>query len=416
MTLIQNTLKLLKRFAPVFILCFLSFTLLEVEHIWGRLPLSFIPFYKPNAMILWLCVYVALASITIKLCDENHTSSSMSQVLWRLGIFNTIYSFSVTHDVQVFWILTFMNISAILALYVWPFLHKTEEEAGDFLCHVVFLLGIGLCCLGCVGLSYGLIYFALMHLFHIDISIPKWLWFHLGNAAGFIALPLCYLSIINYDVIKWTKTRMFISYLFTPVLLVLGSIIWIYGFKMAWQNIMPPEGKTLIFIWAIYPLGLCGYILSYNRYGRDKEWSKAFAIFLFIPLFLAIMSLSQKIYVDGILMRRSFELVFLLWLFVATIGIFWKQSIKIIVGSLSIILFLISMWPINIYTVTARIQSHELRALSIKKHVSKKEMARAKMIALDLVLYKQTHKLWFQMPEPVTVEKIIQVLDFATEA
>jgi hypothetical protein len=389
MFIVNKTKEVIKRFPLTLLCCLLSFMLLTVEHVHGRLNLHF--------------------------CRENHTEEQTALGLTIFGCLHTISSFYFAVDHEVFWYLMGLGISAIITAYVLPMRHKSEGKVGDFLCQVIFLGGIAGCCSLLVMLGSVLIFVAIDTLFKIKLSIPTWMWFHIGNFSGTLLIPTLYLTFIpkiyENDGLNFNKMRLLITYILAPIFIILGILIWVYGFKMAYYNMGSPDGKTLLFNWSFYGLALIIYILSYDHFGHDKEKSKLLALFLSIPLLLAMISLRQKICVDGLMVRRSIEVLALSWFLVCTISIWRWQSIKIILGSLSVIFLWLSIKPISIPSITASTQINELKTLSLKKDITKKEMQYVKAAVTDLVFYKQTHKLWFKVPRDTSVDEVMKHLN-----
>lgn len=155
-------------------------------------------------------------------------------------------------------------------------------------------------------------------------------------------------------------------YVMLPVLAVYVVILYIYLLKIivSWQL---PDGwvTTLVSV-----LALGGYVAKFILYpasenGVVKFLNKYFSLLLFPLIVLMSIGLARRFADYGITINRLYVLVFNVWLYGVSIYLFLTQSrhLRWLVVSFTVVLFLVSVGPWSVFSVTHRVIQKDLTEL-----------------------------------------------------
>lgn len=155
-------------------------------------------------------------------------------------------------------------------------------------------------------------------------------------------------------------------YVFLPVLAVYVVILYLYLLKIiiSWQL---PDGwvTTLVSV-----LALGGYVAKFLLYpasdnGVVKFLNKYFSLLLFPLIVLMSIGLARRFADYGITINRLYVLVFNVWLYGVSIYLFFTQSkhLRWLVVSFTVVLFLVSVGPWSVFSVTHRVIQKDLTVL-----------------------------------------------------
>lgn len=353
----------------IFILILAVMSFLEINkkdfeqefHVWGFFIMSTV------AMLM-----VALFNATLQ--------SKLAKILLIVGVLLVIavYSF-VFFDSSVEWelhqyfaILGALVLGLFVVLYLkrdtdksfWVFAEHNARQFISILFYAAVLYG---------GLALAV--FAIEELFNASFDDKIY-----GNMAMIcfqLLAPSYFLATIPAPKLYYSKAvkkhqflRILGLYILLPILGLYLFILYIYLFKIIFTWQLPNGWVTGL----VSILALGGYLAKFLLYPLSKNkvvafLNKYFSILLFPLLILMSVGLIRRIDDYGLTVNRLYVVVFNVWLYGVSVYLILtkSKSLRWLVISFSVTLFIVSVGPWSVFAITKRVVSSDLKLLLIEQ-------------------------------------------------
>ncbi|OIP84438.1 MAG: hypothetical protein AUK44_02630 [Porphyromonadaceae bacterium CG2_30_38_12] len=320
----------------------------------------------------------AFISLAVSLFLENTTHKLLRIIAFLLPILALgVYCFYLFNNKIEWEMMQFAAIAlaSILSIYFvryfptntdspfWIFSEKISCELITTLIYVSFLQG---------GLSLAI--YAVDVLF--NIKIENEVYGNLAICCYLIVAPVYFLMNIpskekNYvEAIYYSKFLKILGlYVFLPVLSIYIVILYFYLFKIiaSWEL---PNGwvTTLVSVLALGGFLAKFLLFPFSENKIVKILNRYFSLILFPLIVLMSVGLVRRIWDYGLSINRLYVLVFNLWLYGASIYLFFTQSkhLRWLVISFATISLVASVGPWSVFAVTKRNVEKNLKTLLVE--------------------------------------------------
>ncbi len=291
-------------------------------------------------------------------------------------VFIAIYSFwffdsTVEWEMQQFGaIMVSVMLSLFFVLFFRPTTDKSfwtfaENNAREFISILIY-----------AAVFYGglaLAVYAVEELFSVHVNDKVY-----GNLAMIcfqLLAPLFFLSVITPKSLYYSTSlkhhhflRILGLYILLPVLILYLFILYVYLFKIILNWQLPNGWVTSL----VSVLALGGFLAKFLLFPLSENkvvnlLNKYFSLLLLPLVVLMSVGLWRRIDDYGISVNRLYVLVFNLWLYGVSVYLFFTQSksLRWLVISFSMVLFVVSVGPWSVFAITKRVVENDIKTILV---------------------------------------------------